>query len=81
MEDLAVIQHEIWAHWMKYLFSKCSEQELFENGKYFKTGNLVINKDLVEHWKRQIETPYSELTEQEKQSDRNQVEKFIHLLK
>ncbi len=80
IEKLAPIQHEIWAHWMEYLFSKCSEQEIFDNGRHFKTGNLVINKELVERWKRQIETPYSELSETEKQSDINQVLKFIDLV-
>lgn len=80
IEQLADIQHQIWSSWMEYLFSKCPNEVKFENAKHFETANLIIPKDLVERWKRQIETPYSELTEAEKQSDRDQVLKFIHLL-
>lgn len=71
LQELASIQHDIWSHWMEYFFSKCTEQEIFDNGKHFKTGNLVINKDLVKRWKRQMKTPYNELSETEKQSDIN----------
>ena len=81
IEKLANVQHEIWAHWMKYMFSQCEEEkeeDMF--GKDYPTGGLIIPKEKVERWKRQIETSYSKLTEKEKESDRNQVRKFIHLI-
>lgn len=71
IEILASIQHEIWSHWMQYQFSICAENQ---------NGDLVVPKEKVERWKRQIETNYSELSESEKQSDREQVLKFIHLI-
>lgn len=83
MEALAAKQHEIWAHWMKYLFSKCKDERRLKSERmqtYYSTGNLIIPKDLVERWQRQVETPYAELSEKEKESDREQVRKFIGLV-
>jgi hypothetical protein len=37
----------------------------------------VIPADLVEQWQRQIETPYQSLSEAEKESDRDQVRKYL----
>ena len=70
-EHLAAVQHEIWSHWMKYQFSKCGK---------FGLGSLIIPKELVEQWTRQMNTPYEKLTEKEKASDREQVDKFWGLI-
>ena len=67
-EQLAAKQHEILAHWMKYLFSKCTEDD--EN------NDVIIPGDFVLQWTRQMNTPYKDLTEKEKDSDREQVDKF-----
>jgi hypothetical protein len=67
-EKLASLQHEIWAHWMRYLFSVCRMNP---------DGSCTIPSELVQRWKRQMETPYDRLTEREKESDREQVEKII----
>lgn len=62
MEDIMANKvHDIWAHWMDYVFSKSAELD---------DGSVVIPKGLVDRWKKQINTPYEALTEQEKQSDR-----------
>jgi hypothetical protein len=66
IEELSDIQHEIWSHWMKYLFSKCT----------IKNGDAIIPKEFVDRWKQQMNTNYSELSEKEKESDREQVRKF-----
>lgn len=76
-ETLASVQHDIWSDWMDYLFSKCYP----ETGQFDKdTGNLIIPKELVDRWKRQLDTPYKELTEEEKDSDREQADKVIAAL-
>ena len=72
MEDLADYEHESWSDWQSYLFSRCVENN---------DGSMTIPKDLVQRWQRQIETPYSKLSEREKQSDRDQIEKAIPILK
>ena len=71
IEKLAAIEHERWAHWQSYLHSKCKENN---------DGSLTIPKELVERWNTQIETHYSDLTEEEKESDREQVMKYLHYI-
>jgi hypothetical protein len=71
-EKLADIEHQRWADWQKYLHSKCISDEF---------GNLKIMSGNVKHWERQINTPYSELSEAEKKSDMNQVDRYWHLIK
>ena len=71
MEDLADYEHESWADWQKYLFSRCTENP---------DGSMTIPKELVKRWQRQIDTPYQNLSEQEKQSDRDQIENLIPVL-
>lgn len=73
-EKLADIEHTRWAKWQKYMHSKC--EELIHIGE----RSLIIPAGLVQRWERQIETPYSELSEQEKQSDREQVEEYWHII-
>jgi len=70
-EKLASLQHDIWTHWMHYLFSCCNKTN---NGHYW------IPKDKVTHWKRQMSFKYDNLTEREKESDRDQADKILKLL-
>jgi len=66
-EQLAAIQHDIWSHWQKYFHSK------LERGCYL-DPNYKYNLE------KQIRTPYTELSEREKASDREQVDKFWPLI-
>lgn len=74
--------HDIWAHWMKYQFSKCFEHKIANVNfplnifNEVGTGGLVISKDLAERWSRQMNTPYEELSEQEQKSDIEIAEMF-----
>jgi len=67
-EQLAAVQHDIWAHWTRYQFGACQRNE---------DGSITIPADKVERWSRQMETPYSELTDKECESDREQADKII----
>ena len=71
LDQLAAIEHQRWAHWQQYVHSKAQVQS---------DGSLVIPADLVSRWQRQIDTPYSQLNEQEKESDRDQVRKYLPLI-
>jgi hypothetical protein len=71
VEALAAIEHERWCHWQRYLHSRCFRRD---------DGVLLIPADLVKHWEKQIETPYSELANEEKESDREQVRKYLPLI-
>lgn len=71
IEALAEKEHASWARWMHYLFSKCTRQY---------DGTYVIPHHLVTRWRFQIETPYAELSEQEKQSDRDEVAHILPII-
>ncbi len=71
LERLASTQHGIWSHWMRYQFSMCQRNE---------DGSITIPADKVDRWRRQMLTPYTELTEREKQSDREQAYKILGVL-
>jgi len=68
-EQLAAIEHERWADWQKWC-----HKVLRENNPSPEQG------DILERWDRQIETPYAELSEKEKQSDREQVDRYWQLV-
>jgi len=71
-EKLASYAHSAWAGWMKYMFSKSKKE---------KDGTVVIPKDLVDRWTRQMNTPYGGLPESEKKSDRKEADKMLEIMK
>ena len=71
VEQLAAVEHERWSHWQRYVHSKCVRQP---------DGSLLIPAGLVARWEKQIDTKYAELDEQEKESDREQVRKYLPLI-
>ena len=71
VEQLAAIEHERWSHWQRYVHSKCIRQP---------DGSLLLPADLVARWEKQIDTKYAELDEQERESDREQVRKYLPLI-
>lgn len=70
-EQLAAIEHERWSHWQKYLHGKCIANP---------DGTLTIPKDLVEKWSRQAAMPYADLGDAEKDSDREQVRRYLPVI-
>lgn len=71
-EQLADVQHEIWSHWMKWVFEICPKHYDDSSG-----SSVCIPPELVERWTRQINTPYDVLSEKEKDSDRHQADKTL----
>jgi hypothetical protein len=78
-EALASVQHDIWSHWMEYFFSCCDDTACEWIGGQIPV--LEVPGDKVDRWKRQKATPYSELSEREKESDRDQADKVLRVLK
>jgi len=66
-EKLAAYAHEAWAGWMRHLFEQCLDDGVVGIAD---RASVVIPPDLVARWKRQMNTPYEELPENEKESDR-----------
>jgi hypothetical protein len=71
VEQLAAVEHERWSHWQRYVHSKCVRQP---------DGSLLVPATLVARWEKQIDTKYAELDEQERESDREQVRKYLPLI-
>ena len=71
VEKGADLEHDRWARWQKYMFSK---------GIIMNCGDMVIPKAFVERWSRQINTPYKNLSEEEKESDRKETRNYLPLL-
>jgi hypothetical protein len=72
VEKLASVEHERWSHWQRYMHSQCTPVG--------SDGALLIPGSLVKRWEGQINTPYSKLTEAEKESDREQVRRYLPLI-
>ena len=68
VEALAAYSHLTWAGWMEHLFTK---------GTFTADGSFIIDATSVERWQRQMHTAYADLTDAEKQSDRDQVDLLI----
>lgn len=71
IEQLAAIEHTRWAEWQSW----CHQLGTRTEG-----GDLALPSEVVARWDRQIITPYDELSEAEKQSDRDQVERYRPLI-
>ena len=76
-EKLSAIEHERWADWQRYVHSVCYENKGIGGEP---TGELTIPSELARRWERQIETPYNELSEKRKDSDREQVDRYWQLI-
>jgi hypothetical protein len=70
-EQLAALAHEQWSGWMDYMFSKCT---------ILPGDMLAIPAWAVARWTRQMQTPYAELSEEEKDSDRAEADRVLALL-
>ncbi len=71
-EKLAELAHEQWSNWMEYLFSKSVSKA---------GGACMIPSWAVKRWKRQMKTSYCDLPEEEKDSDREEADKFLEIFK
>ena len=71
VEELASIEHERWAHWQRYVHQQGIAQT---------DGSLIIPAEIVRRWETQIATSYVDLSEAEKQSDREQVSRYLPLI-
>lgn len=71
LEKLAAVEHERWAHWQQYMHDHCQRAD---------DGSLIIPAEAARRWQAQIDTPYADLTEAEKESDRDQVRRYLPII-
>jgi len=68
----ANLEHNRWSGWQEYLHSLCIKND---------DESLTIPKERVFRWSRQIDTPYKDLSEAEKVSDRKEVQGYLNYIK
>lgn len=71
-EQLAALAHDQWSSWMRYMFEQSVKGD---------DGSIKIPPSLVNRWKRQMKTPYAELSEKEKESDRTEADKALYIIR
>jgi hypothetical protein len=69
-ERLAAYAHNAWAGWMQYLYENSIQID----------GVVVIPRGLALRWKRQMETDYFDLPENEKDSDRKEAKMILEII-
>lgn len=73
-EKLAEIEHERWADWQRWMHTKFVEHS---DGK----GKFVcLPTEIFSAWQRQLETDYADLSDREKASDMEQVDRYWPLI-
>ncbi|KAB1646479.1 hypothetical protein F8O06_07020 [Pseudoclavibacter sp. CFCC 14310] len=71
LEELAAIEHERWSHWQRYLHDQCVDGP---------DGSLIIPADQARRWSNQMNTPYGQLSDDERESDREQVRRYLPII-
>ena len=71
LEALASEAHNAWSGWMSYLFSKCVINA---------DGTATVPQWAVERWRRQMTTPYADLPDEERESDRDEARRYLRVL-
>jgi hypothetical protein len=71
VEELAALEHRRWSHWQRYLH---------DSGERQPNGALLLPPELVSRWERQIVATYDELSEDERESDREQVRGYLPVI-
>jgi len=65
--------HQVWCMWMEYLFTQGQPYLAGLKGE----GRFIIDAKSVTRWKRQMITPYAQLSEGEKKSDRDIARRYL----
>ena len=71
LEELARYAHEAWSRWMKHIWKLYPP---FINDRF---DCVIIEGESRERWDRQMNTPYADLTEDEKESDRKEARRIL----
>lgn len=71
LEKLANTAHEVWSGWVSDLIIK---HQIYE-------GAILIPTEKVNRWKELVATSYDDLSEEEKEKDRDEAIKYMNALK
>ena len=80
-EGLASYAHDAWSGWMKYMFEKGQYRGQFKTGSEGEIEIVwIMPAWAVERWRRQMNTPYADLPDSEKESDRLEADRMIEVI-
>lgn len=86
-EKLAALEHDQWTHWTKYMLDVLGPLLAYGRGVADEAARhgvadarATAAREALARWRRQIETPYCDLAEQEKDSDRQWADKAIEII-
>lgn len=68
LERMSDEVHQIWAQWMMYMF---------KHGLPRPGGGWIMDDAVYKRWQRQMKTPYAQLSEKEKESDREIARRYL----
>ena len=82
IEALAAQEHRSWIKWTCYMLDEI-EKEMdgwcYEVGGLNEAPELFKHLSCIQRWKKQMKTPYEDLSEKEKESDREVVREKLPL--
>ena len=67
--------HQVWAEWMDYML-KCGSITYTPRGGY----RWKMDPSKYERWRGQMSTPYADLSEQEKVSDKEIATRYLAII-
>lgn len=70
-EQIAAREHDQWIGWMFHMFNLSRRNP---------DGSITVPADRMTRWLRLMYTPYAELSEQEKESDREEADKVLAII-
>lgn len=81
-EALAALEHDQWAHWTGHMLDVLEPLLAYGRGvtEVFYAdvdAKAIKSLEALQRWERQIQTPYADLTEKEKDSDREWADKVL----
>lgn len=82
VERVADEVHQVWCMWMEYMFKQGTHKQTTHAvfGKYSPEKVWVMPEDKLERWTRQMKTDYQDLSEEEKESDREIAQKYLDIV-
>lgn len=79
-ELIADFMHDQWSHWETWRNTQTTILGQTKDKRDIDCIDFSLHKETYDRWKRQMETPYADLSEKEKDSDREWAKKLITYL-
>ena len=78
-ERLAALEHQQWTHWARHMLEVLNPLLQMAAFSPLRLAGSDKAREALERWKRQINTPYADLSEKEKDSDREWADRVLEI--